>query len=449
MEYFYNFTARDCGSGRLASQCSGLILRGADSKQSFVPWDPSPWSLSLAAGGIGAPNLSNGGVSTSYLRKDVTYDGLGLTRYNGFVLKPNDIIDNKTEFEINVLCAFPIDSWTGNRNNKGCGDYLENGNTLGVTEDYCQKVGVSNAQAWLDNFHRQPTPPDLKSHKFQCGFDTTASYFSTYNKADAFNTFVEARKLLANDPADKVDAQVTQSELRLLTWPESKNWNRDWGAARPEFDVALDPSQEINKTYKQLPLLSFIYVNQVGRVYSDDRIFRARDNARDDQRRWVEQGNKWVPIIHAQLPKHRGEDAIFIFNKGDQAPAAPEPVDPRSCDKYIEKAEWVDNYQEPVLGTISSLTVTPTDCGRKAGVGKTDVVYAELANMAAKDMSKEWNFDRMGSSMRRQLACHLDSPDIAANKSTWSLEPRRPFVSHDVIMKLTGDSKCNPNSQNT
>lgn len=447
MKYLYNFTARDCGSGRLASDCSGIILRGIDSKQSYLPWDPSPYSHTLEAGGT--PALSNGGTSVSYLRTDTSYDGLGLNKFNGFALTPNDLIDNQTQFKITVLCAFPIDSWTGNRNNKGCGDYLENNNTLGVTEDYCQKLSVSNAKAWLDHFHRQPTQPGLKSHKFECGFDTTADYFGTYNKADAFNTFVEARKLLASDPADKVDAQITQTELRLLTWPDNKYWNRDWNAPRPQFDAPLDSSLEVKKTYKQLPIMAFVYVSNVGVVHSDDRVFRARDLAQDDQSRWLKQGNTWKPVIHMELPRNTGEDAIFTYIKNDQAADAPEPVDQRSCEKYIEKVEWTDNYQEPVLGTISSLKVTPTDCGRKAGVGKTDVVYAELANLAANDMSKEWNFDHLGSSMRRQLACHLDSPDIAQNKPTWSLEPRRPYVAHDVIMKLQGDNKCNPNSKNT
>ncbi|UII72351.1 DUF2599 domain-containing protein [Pseudomonas sp. HN11] len=449
MRYLYNFTARDCGNGRLASECSGLMLRGIASKQSYLPWDPSPYSHSLEVGGFGPPNLSNRGVSVSYLRTDTSYDGLGLNKFNGFALKPNDFVDPKTEFKLKVLCAFPIDSWTGNRTDAGCGDYQENLNTLEAVEDYCQKLGVSNASAWLEHFHRQPTQPSLKSHKYQCGFDTVNNYFGTYNKADAFNTFVEARKLLANDAADKVDAQVTQTELRLLTWPDNKYWNRDWGATRPQFDAPLDPSLEVNKTYKQLPIIAFIYVSRVGVIHSDGRVFEARELARDDQRRWLEQGNAWKPIVHLEMPKNSGEDARFTYISADQSPVAPEPVDPRSCDKYIESVEWTDNYVEPVMGIIASLKVTPTECGRKAGVGKTDVVYAELANLAANDMSKPWNFDHLGSSMRRQLGCHLDSPFIAANKESWSLEPARPYVPHDVIMKLEGNSLCNPNSVNT
>lgn len=100
--------------------------------------------------------------------------------------------------------------------------------------------------------------------------------------------------------------------------------------------------------------------------------------------------------------------------------------------------------------------VTPTECGRKAGARstehgarKTDVVYAELANLAANDAKREWSFNQLGSSTRRQLACHLGSPYIAMSKVTWSLEPRRPYVAHDVIMKLVGDNKCSPNGKNT
>ncbi|WP_236195120.1 DUF2599 domain-containing protein [Pseudomonas glycinae] len=177
---------------------------------------------------------------------------------------------------------------------------------------------------------------------------------------------------------------------------------------------------------------------------ADAKAFAARELARDDQRRWTEQGNSWKPVIKIQLPKTIAEDAKFAYYPGDQN--VPPSVDGRSCDSYIERLEWSEDYQEPVLGTISSLKVTPTECGRKAGVGKTDVVLAELAiKAAALDPDrKDWNFDRMGSSMRRQLACHLDSPAIANDKPTWSLEPARPYVAHDVIMSLPGDNRCNP-----
>lgn len=444
MEYWYRLTARDCGSGRLASDCSGLMLRGISSKQTFLPWDPSPYSHSVEAGGTG---LSVGGTSVSYLRKDVEYDGLGLLKYNGFALTPNDFIAKDLNFKLVVLCAFPIDSWTNNRNNKGCGDYRENGDTLGVTEDYCQKLNIGSAKAWMGYYDRQTQNPDrMKAHKFQCGFDTTKDYFGTFNKADAFNAFVEARKILAVDAEEKVDAQTTQSELRIETWPDNKFWKRDWSStSRVKFDASAPTDTDSTKAiYKELPVAAFIYVGGIDQPDSDAKAFAARDLARDDQRRWTEQGNSWKPVIKIQLPKSIEEDAKFAYYTGDQN--VPPPVDNRSCDSYIEKLEWTEDYQEPVLGTISSLKVTPTECGRKAGVGKTDVVLAELAIKAAvlNPDRKDWNFDRMGSSMRRQLACHLDSPDIASNKLTWSLEPARPYVAHDVIMSLPGDNRCNP-----
>jgi hypothetical protein len=449
MQYWYRLTARDCGSGRLASECSGIILRGVDSKEAFRVWNAGPNSHNADAGGNGI--VSNGGVSASYLRADAEYDGLGLLKYNGFALTPNDFINEKTQFKITVLCAFPIDAWTGNRTNKGCGDYMESGNTFGVKEDYCQKLSISNAKAWLGYYDRQTSDPDaMKAHKFQCGFDTTNDYFGTYNKADAFNTFIEARKALASDPQETVDAQTTQTELRLETWPDDNYWNRDWNLKRPNFDSPLpedsDPAKVANRTFKELPIAAFIYIGGIDFVDTGAQSFAGRTLAQDDQRRWNEEipsgKGSWKPVIKVQLPRTLSEDARFAYYPGDQLVAP--PADYRSCDKYIEKVEWTDDYQEPVLGIISSLKVTPTECGRKAGVGKTDVVFAELANLAANDKNREWNFDHLGSSMRRQLACHLDSPDIAMNKPTWSLEPARPYVAHDVIMKLEGDNKCNP-----
>lgn len=441
MEYWYRLTARDCG-GRLASDCSGLVFRGITSKQVFLPWDPSPYSHSLEAGGTG---IAMGGTSVSYLRTDTEYDGLGLFKFNGFALIPNDFVNKEKHFTLKVLCAFPIDAWTNLRTEGGCGDYQENGNTLGVVEDYCQKLSIATAKAWMDHYYRQANDPDPnKAHKFQCGFDTTRDYFATYTKADAFNTFVEARKLLASDPQESADARVTQTELRVETWPNNVFWKRDWGSSgRVKFDAPVfSDNDPLKATYRELPIAAFVYIGDIGKT--DAQMLAALELAQDDQRRWIEQGNSWKPIVRVQLPRTTAEDARFAYYAQDQK-AAP-PVDSRSCDQYIEKLEWTDNYVEPVMGTISSLRITPTDCGRRAGVGKTDVVLAEVAIKSAvvAPNHKDWNFDRMGTSMRRQLACHLDSPEIALNKPTWSIEPARPYVAHDVIMQLPGDAKCNP-----
>lgn len=449
MEFWYRFTARDCGSGNPASNCSGIILRGVDSTGIFRPWNAGPNSHNMDAGGNGKASI--GGVSVSYLRQDAEYDGLGLLKYNGFALTPNDFVNSRTQFKIKVLCAFPIDAWTGLRSNKGCGDFLVGTDTLGVVEDYCQKLNIRNATEWMNHYKRKTSDPDqMKAHQFQCGFDITADYFTTFNKGDAFNAFIESRKRLATDNEEKDDAKVTQTELRLETWPDDDYWKRDWTLPRANFDTPLpqdtDPLLAANRVFLQLPIAAFIYIGGIDFVDTDANSFQGRTLALKDQLRWSKEipsgQGSWKPVIKVQLPRTIDEDAKFAFYSKEQA--VPEPVDARSCDKYIERYEWTDNYVEPVLGTISSLKVTPTECGRSAGVGKTDVVYAELANIAARDMSKEWNFDHMGSSMRRQLACHLDSPDIAMNKATWSLEPKRPYVAHDVIMKLDGDNKCNP-----
>ncbi|PMZ30066.1 DUF2599 domain-containing protein, partial [Pseudomonas sp. GW247-3R2A] len=79
--------------------------------------------------------------------------------------------------------------------------------TVGVKEDYCQKLKISSASGWMAYFDRQTKDPDpIKAHRFQCGFDTTADYFGTFNKADAFNAFIEGRKLIAHDPEEKIRA---------------------------------------------------------------------------------------------------------------------------------------------------------------------------------------------------------------------------------------------------
>ncbi|WP_254865896.1 DUF2599 domain-containing protein [Pseudomonas fluorescens] len=387
MTYFYKHTARDCGPGRLASECSGLYLRGTDSGKTFVVWNVSPASK------------VSGGVSVSYFRIDSEYQDLGLLKNNGFVLKPNDFIA-PGELKVKTLCMAPVDAWTDNRTDAGCADYKASAEV----EKTCQEAGVKTPAAWLANYRSVGN-----DHRKQCIFDTVKDCGS-FNKADAFNAAIEARKLIKDEEIK------TQTEARLAVWPDNSN----------------------------LPILAWIYTGIKGRPDADGKSFAGRTLAQDDQRRWSEDTQirlgkgAFIPVIDMKMPASTADDATFTYLPGDQK-VPPGDADKGSCDSYIEKAEWNNNYYEPVAKkTIPSLQVTPTACGRTIGPEKTDVAFAELALKAANHPS--WNLDRMGTSMRRQFVCHVATPSIAAGKETWNLEPDRPYVSQAEAVA----QGCNP-----
>ncbi|MDU8566166.1 hypothetical protein RYA57_04785 [Pseudomonas syringae pv. actinidiae] len=207
MSYYYNRTPTDCGAGRPLDQCSGLRLRGTDSGQAFEPWDPSPNSV------------KSGGVSMSFLRKDVKYKDLGLKKTNGFVLKPNDFI-SQNEKKISTLCFFPLDAWTDYRTNAGCS---ENSNTTNYVEKICQDAGVKTAEQWLADYRRVNN-----DHQKQCGFEIK----DRADDAESFWQGVRARQMVQNDR----DAMETQSEIRVPPWGGQKRTRsyRSWpSSTRP------------------------------------------------------------------------------------------------------------------------------------------------------------------------------------------------------------------------
>ncbi|MFJ7110109.1 DUF2599 domain-containing protein [Pseudomonas sp. NPDC098740] len=373
MTYYYNFTPRDCGNGRLASNCSGLMLRGTDSGKGFHVWNPSP------------PSVKSGGVSVSYLRKDAEYQDLGLLKSNGFVLKPNDFL-SRDEVKLDVKCAFPIDAWTDYRTDQGCAD---NSNTA-EKENTCQDVGITTAADWFKDYRRVKS-----NHQKQCGF--VMDDRGSFNKGDAFYQFIKARELI------KDESMQTQTELRLGTWEQD---------LQPKF-----------------PVLGFIYTAPSGLklAQSDQKDWYDATLAKTGK-------GDWIPVIAVKLPKTTAQDATFTYNTSDQG-VPPGDADKGSCEKYIEKAEWNEKYFEPDMKkTIPSLMETPTACGRTIGPDKTNVAYAELFNLAANN--KNWNWGHDGGSMRRQFSCHVANPKIAQDKPTWNLEPARPYVSHEEAVNM-------------
>lgn len=380
MNYYYSRTVEDCGEGRPAFWCSGLLLRGTENSDQFNAWNPSPASE------------KSGGVSMSYLRKDSEYQDLGLLKTNGFVLKPNDFIE-KDQRKANVLCFFPIDAWTDDRSDAGCAD---NTKTTDRLEKICQSANIKTAEAWLKDYRSV-----RNDHKRQCGFEIDDRPDDAYS----FYQGIRARQMI------KDESMETQTEVRVQTWPKD-----------------LDGD---------LPIMAFIYTEAKGLA-----------GAKADQQKYYKataaKGKAiWLPVIKADLPRTSAQNARFTYNPADQS--VPEPRADNPCTSYIADANWEKRFDPGIEKEAWTLSVKPTECGRKLTPAQTEAAYAELFNKYGSD--PRWTPDN--GSMRRQFVCHLtwtgkdkDTGKTirARDKNVWNLEPFRPYVSQEDALK----ADCNP-----
>lgn len=248
----YNNTSRNCGSAnKPAFLCSGVLLRGTVPSTGYHSWEPSPVSI------------QSGGVSFSYLRKDVKFKKLAYGYKNGLIFYPHNTTPHgKVESE--VLCSFPMDADSFNRNSNGCGAH----NKYPSISKACQSLGVRTAGAWKNHYTASSTDPHLR----QCGFDVRENVNSN---ADYFYESIKARSLISTE------AFTEQNELRLTTWRQGIG--------------------------EKLPIQAFFYVNN-GLSY-----------AQYDQRDYYKQTNIFIPIIKITLPNSLSEDVKFNYIASDQA----------------------------------------------------------------------------------------------------------------------------------
>ncbi|EFE97283.1 hypothetical protein [Serratia odorifera] len=249
---YYN-TAKDCGSdSKPAFLCSGVIFRGTQHSNQYKFWQPSPKSV------------QQGGVSFSYLRQDAKFQRLAYGYNNGFILYPI-FGAPKERLDIEVMCAFPIDAATFERDAKGCGQNQYSP----VTSRACQSQGIQSAQQWLQHYNATGVS---NRHRHQCGFDVSDN--SRSNTAVAFDQTLKSMKLI------QAESITQQNELRLATWTEH------------------DPAR--------LPIEALFYIND------------GLKNAQLDQQDYKNATGKFLPIIKMTLPRSVNEEATFHFVKTDQ-----------------------------------------------------------------------------------------------------------------------------------
>lgn len=183
---WYNQTVTNCGNpGRPAFLCSGVMIRATLSGQNYLPWDPSPDSI------------TSGGVSFSWLRTDDNFANF-FAHHNGFIFYPVMDTPRGKNSDIQVMCSFGHDGGTNHRSANGCG--VAPGYPQG---QLCHEQNIRTGQQWITHFNSQ-----ANKHLGQCGWDTREGQRDT---ADHFYQGIIGRGLMT-------DHWVTQNELRLATW---------------------------------------------------------------------------------------------------------------------------------------------------------------------------------------------------------------------------------------
>ncbi|MGH8437554.1 MAG: halovibrin HvnA [Pseudomonas sp.] len=215
---------------------------------------------------------ASGGVSFSWLRKDNGFSKMVYGYINGLIFYPSFETPKGKNDDIEILCTFPHDGATNARPQQGCG---ANG-SFPATSKPCNEQNINTAQLWIERFNAAKN----KYHD-QCGWNVREGQPDSANR---FNQNILARGLMhtAN--------WATQNELRLATWPTGS------GAS--------------------LPIQSFFYLAGS----------KGLNNARNDQSRYWQNYEQFVPIIQVTLPTGKGGTASFVYNEDDQGTIDPGPA---------------------------------------------------------------------------------------------------------------------------
>ncbi|WP_338744134.1 hypothetical protein V3D52_14925 [Pseudomonas putida] len=260
LKVWYDSVTEDCGGPDKPSYlCSGIEMRATGLSPGFLPWDPSQ------------KHLDKGAIAFSWVRRDTNF-GRAAERFNGFLFPPLQAIPHNKIRDLEVLCTFPIDGGTDNRDTaNGCGPH----DGFEATTDACQKVGVRDADAWLATY----SDDDIAKSRV-CGWDLREAPANM--KAQWFEMPIKVRAGLS------AEAWFGYNEILLPVW---------------KFGVGAD-----------LPLYAFFYVEgqtQAGLL------------AQFDQVRYHAAYGQAVPVIRIKLPTAKDQVMQFTYDEEDQAVGRP------------------------------------------------------------------------------------------------------------------------------
>ena len=368
LNLMYADTREDCGSAsRPAFLCSGVLFRGTTPSTAYQFYSISPASQ------------RSGGVSASYLRKDGKFKTLAFGYKSGFIF--DTVLDNPaTHIDYKVLCAFPIDAASGDRQQNGCGD----SSRTTAKENFCDQMGITTAEQWLALYRK----PGAAPHSQQCAFDVRQGRSLT---ASAFYQNLRAMSLLGTQSFNE------NNEVILAPWT---------------IDVPRSPS-----------ILASFYLDDSG-----------LEGARLSQIQWytASKSTQVLPAIQMKLPQSQTEDAKFVYDELKQAIHPVTEAD--ACTSYTGGVKWT-KYTDARLGrSVNSMTVTLNDCTRKLSDAQLNNFVNKL--VSTQYLKPEWQGDpKVGSnsiaSVRQQLQCYLAT---SRNLPAWGVEPSRPYLTKEKTL---------------
>ncbi|MCX2546544.1 hypothetical protein [Pseudomonas sp. COW5] len=248
----YVDTRRDCGSSsKPAFLCSGVLFRGTIHSTQYHFYNPSPIAV------------EKGGVSFSFLRKDSQYRQIDSTYDHGFIFHP--VLDMPVgKRHIEILCVFPIDGATFDRDKPGCGAHI----AYPQQSKRCQSQGITTAEQWLAH----TAQPGVAQSYFQCSFDVR----DQMNDAAADSFYQAIRAMTLHQDV----AFHSRNELMLATWPQN--------------------------IPGELPIQALYYTGN------------GLKSAQYDQKDFFEQTGLILPVIRIELPATPAHLARFLFDPRDQ-----------------------------------------------------------------------------------------------------------------------------------
>lgn len=237
-------------------QCSGIIIRGIKSRTNLT----HAWDMKTL-------DKTRNSMSFAFLRKDCPFSVLVNYYYDaGFILFP--ILATPIEkIAPKIICAFPFDSNSDRRHNRGCGYWND---TVG-TSDECDIQNITTFEHWNSHFNeivnRVHPRYDRLFPRGQCSFNLSSS-----NSIRNFNIFLEA-------------VQFLRKETDLLL-------------SHGNNEIKIEGWNEIN--VKQLPIQAFFYI-----INSENGHKHAIKFQSDF---FIESGGEMIPIVGIRLPNQRNTD---------------------------------------------------------------------------------------------------------------------------------------------
>jgi hypothetical protein len=236
-----------CPGDQADYQCNGVFIRVVDYSPAFRAWNPSP----------GAQKL--GGVSFSYIRRDLKTVKLQENRTHGLILTEGKRWTAPL-LPLEVLCAYPYDGGTATRTGNGCG---ENKGYAG--SGHCALRDITTVAQWRSSFTQYP--PVEARYDHQCSFGPDKAGFGL--------------SLQARENPEQENVRWQQNEVVIKTWTQNAY---------------------------NLPLEAFFYTSAAG-----------LEPARNIQRDFYRSTGRFVPVVRVTL----SGPEVFTYRASDQAVPAP------------------------------------------------------------------------------------------------------------------------------